>query len=59
MVNKLRLIFKRPFNPEFKPSGIALDYIQFAMFNVVGAGAKTKQRAVINWVKQAIKIVKE
>lgn len=51
-MSKWRLVFKRPINPEFKPSGLALDHIQFAMFNVVGRGAKTKRGALINWLKQ-------
>lgn len=43
---------KGDMRPEFRPSGLALDRVQFCYRNVVGQGAFTKRGAVINWFKQ-------
>ena len=43
---------QKRWNPEFVPCGFALQNIQFACGKVIGAGAITKHKAVLNWIKQ-------
>ena len=54
----LNNIRSHDYSPQFKPSGLVLDHIQFSYRNITGRGSKTKIGAVVNWLRHFVGFVR-